>query len=275
MLLVAVAVLAGAATPVLVPAPAFAVPNLLQVRVTTASTADGWKGLTATCPRRWTMLGAGADIADGGHGIHLAGMNLATGDNFASANVDKLGYAQPWALNSYAICGTQITGYSVEVADTPETPGNTYASATAYCPAGRKVIGAGGRTEGKPHTVLDTIHVSGDLSSVTVEVFGLDGFPPSAHAYAVCIRPVPGQQLVTASTGYTSSDKTLSVECPAGTQVHGVAGGITGAGGQAYIDRLAPHGVGLAVSGADIDLREDADGYAETWQATVQAICAN
>jgi hypothetical protein len=136
------------------------------------------------------------------------------------------------------------------------------------------VIGAGGRNEGKPHTVLDTIHISADLTSVTVEVFGLDGFPPSAHAYAVCINPVPGQQLVTASSAYTSADKTLSVECPAGTQVHGVAGGMTGAGGQAYIDRLAPHGVGLAVSGADIDVREDADGDAGSWQATVQAVCA-
>lgn len=277
--MVAAAVIVGAAAPLLVATPAAAVPNLMVV-----STSSGWslatvKAVGASCPLRWSLLGGGADVANGVHSVHVSGINLAPlvttpNTNWTTAHVDKLGYGQSWSLTGYAICGTNLSGYSVAVADTGASPGNTYASATAHCPPGKKVIGAGGRDEGKVDMVLDTIQVWADLSAVTVESFGLDGQSTGAHAYAVCVDPVAGQQVITVSSSYTSSDKILSADCPAGTYLHGLGGGITGGYGQVYIDRLAPHGTNPP-TGADIDLREDADGDAGTWQATVQAICAD
>jgi hypothetical protein len=155
-------------------------------------------------------------------------------------------------------------------------PAGSAATAVATCPAGKKVIGAGGRSAGKPDWVMDTMDVAGNLSSVYVETMTTEfatGIAPVAVAYAICINPVPGQQRVGAATAFDSNDKTLTVSCPAGTRVHGTGGGITGALGQAYLDALLPSGG--APGGTHINAREDANGFARNWMVNAYAVCAN
>jgi hypothetical protein len=90
----------------------------------------------------------------------------------------------------------------------------------------------------------------------------------------VCVNPVPGQQLVSATNASTSADKFISVTCPAGTRLHGTGGSLTGSVGEAYLDRVGLFGPG-AVAGADVEAHEDQTGYAGNWIATSYAICAN
>ena len=92
-----------------------------------------------------------------------------------------------------------------------------------------------------------------------------------AHAYAICVNPVPGIQRVTTSIRIASDDQTLDLFCPAGTQVHSVGGGIIGALGQSYLDEISPHG---NLTGAHFNAREDVDGNPTNWSATLTAICA-
>ena len=97
--------------------------------------------------------------------------------------------------------------------------------------------------------------------------------PETIGASAMCADPLPGLQLVSATTAATSADKTASVECPSGKRIVSVGGGIYGAGGRACMDRLVPHG--SAWTGADIDAREDLAGTTSNWSASVYAICAS
>jgi hypothetical protein len=139
------------------------------------------------------------------------------------------------------------------------------------------VIGAGANILGfVNYNFLDTVQPASNLASVYVEAVRSETseLPIQVTAHAVCINPVPGQQLVSASTAFDSaSAKYVSVMCPSGTKLHGTGGSLGGAAGQASIDRVGLIGPG-AVAGADIEAREDETGFSGNWIATAYAICA-
>ena len=91
-----------------------------------------------------------------------------------------------------------------------------------------------------------------------------------ATAYAICVLPVPGQQLVTASTAVTSDDKSVSATCPSGTFLQTAAGSLTDALGEAFLARVAPNGPGRVTVVAG----EDETGTAGAWGLTAFGICA-
>jgi hypothetical protein len=62
------------------------------------------------------------------------------------------------------------------------------------------------------------------------------------------------------------------VECPVGTKVYGVGGDFNYNTGQIHFDRMVPHG--SQWTGADVELREDQDGFPYNWAAEVEAVCA-
>jgi hypothetical protein len=277
-LLTCAAALSVAAATLVVATPALAVTGLTVVTATSATDSEGFKVANPVCPAGRVLLGGGADIIGGGHNVQLAGINLAplgapANSVWASANESGAGWVGSWSITGYAICGTGVTGYQIVQASSAVPAGSTIATATATCPAGKKVIGAGGRSAGKVGYVLDTMDVSADLTSVYVETiateWAIPATAPLAEAYAVCVNPVPGLERVSASSAYDSNDKVLSVACPAGKAVHGVGGGMTGALGQAYLDMLAP-----GSSSAIINAREDATGTTNNWKVDVYAICA-
>jgi hypothetical protein len=272
----AITVLVGASVTA-VATPAWAVPGLVAVTVTSAEVgSESFKGVAAECPAGTKIVGGGADVQGGNHSVRVAGINpapLLPNPNalWATAHEDLLGYAGSWSLVAWAICAPGLVGWEVVLADATG-PTNSLAAATATCPAGKKVIGAGGRSAGKVSVVLDSINIAADLNSVTVEVMAINGATPVAHAYAICINTVPGQQLVELNSRSRSADQTVALSCPAGTKVHGVGGGLTGASGQSYIDELGPTGVSL--TSVFIDAREDVTGNPSPWSAKVQAVCA-
>jgi hypothetical protein len=279
----AVVVIAASAGVLVVASPASAVAGRVVVSATSPETgSEGFKGANAVCPTGTKILGGGADIVGGNHHVQLAGINpaplgLPANSMWATANEGPFGYDGSWSLRAWAVCGTGVSGHQIVEASSAPPAGATSAAATAACPAGKKVIGAGGRSAGKPSYVLDTMDVSASLSSVFVETMATEvvtpGTAPVAVAYAICINPVPGQQRVGAATAFDSNDKTLTVICPAGTRVHGTGGGITGALGQAYLDALLPSGG--APGGTHINAREDANGFAGNWMVNAYAVCAN
>jgi len=274
------ATVALAATPVMIATSASAVTGLVVVTATSPERgSEDFKGANAVCPAGTSILGGGADIVGGAHSVQLAALNpaplgLPANSMWATANEDVLSYAGSWYIKAWAICASGVTGHEIVQASSAEPAGSTFASATATCPAGKKVIGAGGGSAGKPSYVLDTIDITSDLNSVYVETIAAEsptpGTAPLAQAYAICVNPVSGQQLVRASSGYTSTDKSLSVSCPSGKRLHGTGGGLTGALGQAHLDMLAPTGTGTS----RIEAREDATGYSGTWKVDVYAVCA-
>jgi len=277
ILLVAIAV-AGVVAPVV---SASAVTGLVVVTATSAERgSESFKGANAVCPAGTRILGGGADIVGGGHSVQLAALNpaplgLPANSMWATANEDASGYGGSWYITAWAICASGVTGHEIVQASSDAPPDSSIASATATCPAGKKVIGAGGISAGRPSYVLDSVDITSDLNSVSVETIAAEsptpGTAPLAQAYAICIVPVRGQQLVRASSAFTSADKSLSVSCPSGKRLHGAGGGMNGAAGQAHLDMVAPNGS----RSSRIDAREDATGYSGNWRVDVYAVCAN
>jgi hypothetical protein len=270
------ATLLGSGAAVAVAAPAWAVPGLTTVTVTSTVASDFNNGAAAVCPQGTKIVGGGADVLGGGHSVHLNAINPAPigmpNTLWAYANEGPEGYAPVWSVRAWAICATGVIGWQMVLADAISAPGSSFVAATASCPSGKKVIGAGGRSPGKAADILDSINVAADLGSVSVEVARTNGEQAIAHAYAICVNPVPGLQRLEAHTPMASADTSLDLPCPAGTKAHSVGGGLTGAIGQAYIDELAPSGASL--TGAHIDAREDVNGNPGSWRADLVVICA-
>jgi hypothetical protein len=233
------------------------------------------------CPAGSHVLGGGADIYAGGQGVHVSSMRPVAGqpDSFVvSAAEDALGYPNSWNIEATAICATVVNGWQIVEGSTFSPAGETDTSAQADCPAGKKVIGAGGWVINDTYYVLDDVMPDFDLSGVTVEAMH-DGTPVSRDdstmtiAYAVCAYPLPAQQMVYQVSAGGTGNKSVSVLCPDGTQVQGAGGGLSGAYGQAHFDRIATNGV-AGLGGVDIDARVDLDGTPDSWQAWAFAICA-
>jgi hypothetical protein len=123
---------------------------------------------------------------------------------------------------------------------------------------------------------LTSLEPASDLTSVTVTTVSPTPavFVHHVTATAVCVDPVPGLQLVTATSPTNGLDKVVSVACPAGTQVHGLGGGLIGAGGRVHIARLDSWGQS-GTSAVTLEARNSTSSpLVSNWTARVHAICA-
>jgi hypothetical protein len=263
--------------------PAMAVPGLIvTIDWSDESGSEEPKAAMATCPAGTVVLGGGGDIVNGTGEVRLLSLipfdNGASPDTFyAYASEDYDGYAGNWSLVAWAIRGSGVSGWQkVSNTSTSNGPADIF-GLSATCPNGKKVIGAGANILGfVNYNFLDGIQPASNLSTVWVEAAQEEAFelPIQVTAHAICINPIPGQQLVSASTTSTSSSgKYISVTCPAGTKLHGTGASLSGAVGEVYLNRVGLIGAG-AVAGADIEAYEDETGAAANWQATAYAICA-
>lgn len=266
---------------VAVASPAAAVPSLTVVSVTrNGSLLDPPAG--AACPAFTKVLGGGGRITgvSGDVRLYLLKPYIDNGvHKFLAAgigNVDDWG--DNWTITTWAICAAGITGHEI-VEATAVNSGPGLSNVTVTCPAGKKVIGAGGLVS-KGGLVLDDVAPSSTLSSVSVQGMALDTAPGSyseTKAWAVCIDPLPGQQLVTATTATSSENKSAVAACPAGTRVHGTGARMTLANGEALLRQVGFEGR-IAAGGptqVTVDAVEDPTGHGGAWALSAYAICAN
>jgi hypothetical protein len=156
-------------------------------------------------------------------------------------------------------------------------------TATASCPAGKRVIGGGGGL------VWDLQHHTRDVvltGLVPVHpLSGPDSYAVTAHedqggttedwwveSFALCADPIAGQHTVVAGGTFGSAaSQAPQASCNPGERVLGTGGWIQDTGGQ----------VGIQVSRAStggtfsyFQAHEDADGYAGNWGLLAYAVCA-
>jgi len=268
---------------------ASAAPNrVVSAGSSTDSTAR--KSATAFCPAGTRVYGGGGDIVGGGHEVALTGLRPVSTfvngkfvDSFvATAEEDDTGYSGNWSVYAYAICGYAEPSMSIQQGQLAASPGSDRQSASASCPSGTAPIGLGAEiTGGNGNVVLNTV-----LGNYTTNAYGLptgsawatgfvdeSGFSGSwsITSYAVCAAPPPGLTYKFADSALDSTDKSASVECPIGTSVFGVGGYSDYRNGETHFDRMVPHGSNW--TGADVEIREDQDGFAYNWFGEVEAIC--
>jgi hypothetical protein len=281
--IVVAAVVAAIAVQVVGARPAAAAPAAGLIAAQSGPDSTELKTAEAKCPSGAVVYGGGGDIVGGGHEVFLQQLDTFgyTDRFFAQAHEDADGYAGSWTLYAWAVCGPALPGMQY-VSSRPAGDSTSFKATTVTCPAGKKVLSVGGSAIGYGgplttwrHTILDSLTPSADLTSVTVE--GSEDEAGTSEAWqvsasAVCAYPRPNQQRVSATTSASLADKTRSVECPAGTIPYSAGGGLTGARGQAHLDRLVPHSES-GLTGGDIDARTDENGTTAAWTASVDLIC--
>jgi hypothetical protein len=261
------------------------------VSAASATDSAARKSAVAFCPAGTRVVGGGGDIVNGAHEVALTGLRpvstLISGhyvDSFvATAEEDDTGYAANWTVYAYAICGPNLPGLTIQRGTFTPAIGADRANASTSCPAGTAPLGFGAEvTGGNGNVVLNSV-----LGNYTVGPNGVpNGWSSAAAfvdqsgyygawslaAYAVCAASPPGLAYRFADSAVDSNDKSASVQCPFGTKVYGVGGYLSYLNGQTHFDRMVPHG--SQWDGADVEAREDQDGFANTWFTEVEAVCA-
>jgi hypothetical protein len=185
MLAAPVALLAAAAGVVLPATPAAAVPGRVVVTATSLSNSLSPKGVTASCPAGTVALGGGAKITGGAHHVRIVRSSPLLGaDWVASAWEDSYGYAGDWSVTAWLICAPAPPGYQIVTVTTTSDPGTPLAFAAAPCPAGKKVIGAGGNAF-NGSSVLELLAPNLSLTSVNVQAAPDEATYPPAGQLAV------------------------------------------------------------------------------------------
>jgi hypothetical protein len=261
-----------------VAAPASAVPQLTIVSATFPATFL-WNGNgTVACPAPTVALGGGAGILGNAQAkdyAHVDGITPDFGGIWGGGqNHEPQVSPSPWSVRVTAICGL-VNGWEVvQAIGVMVGPEDKIQTATATCPAGKKVIGAGGHDGKAWHFKLIGLDPSPDLTSVTVKSATVvdEEYLSGFKAYAICANPLRVQMLVTATSPTNTMDKLVTVSCPGGLSVHSLGGGVDGAAGYAHITRLELANSSTAVLEASEG--PTGSGLVQGWSAHVHAICA-
>lgn len=156
-------------------------------------------------------------------------------------------------------------------------------TAIASCPPGKRVIGGGGGAYAIGVadrakvllTGLEPVH-SGNADSYVVT--GEEVAPGMTgiwwlEAYAICAPEPAGYEIVSGSTASSSSSvQETAAVCPGSKRVIGTGSRINNPGGQVTLQTnrsSGPRGIVRAVA------KEDASGYAGSWNLIAYAICTD
>ena len=91
-----------------------------------------------------------------------------------------------------------------------------------------------------------------------------------ACAPATASAAVPGLQLVEAGSGASSQNKQAEARCPAGQDLLGVGGQVSGGENQVLLDALSP-----SLNSVDVHASERQGGTTAQWSVRALAICAD
>jgi hypothetical protein len=208
------------------------------------------KSFSANCPAGQRVLGGGAFTVGGVHAVitELQPIHTAGGDSFkVSAAADQFGIAVAWSFQVFAFCASVPAALAVEIVPhtNPPTSGGTDQAGT-QCPAGKALIGAGGKIDngnGQVDLGLFT-NSSGPFvsGSAAFAKEDLDGFAGNytVTGYSVCARPNLFGDFQQFKTDVSTSapSQAATVACPSGLRLTGLAGGTDTPG--THLQRLSP-----------------------------------
>jgi hypothetical protein len=216
----------------------------------------------ANCPPGQRVLGGGAFTAGGAHAVitELQPIHTTGGDSFeVSAAADQFGIPVAWNFQVFAFCASVPDALGVQIVSHTNDPTSAGTDqAGTQCPAGKSLIGAGGKIDnGNGQVDLGiTTNSSGPFpfGSAAFAKEDADGFAGSytVTGYSVCARPnVFGdfQQFKTQFNTTAPSQTPPPVACPSGLRLTGLAGATETPG--THLQQIAPHTTNNGASLAD------------------------
>ena len=251
----------------------------LSTAITPRFDAEAWTNTSSCSPGR-VPAGAGFDVTGGYGRVGLYFLIPAATYVASSARGYPTGDAKSWAMATQAICATPLPGQETVSLESP-ADSQTEKSVTVSCPAGTRVVGAGGAVnpdafEPSEHVMVQGIVPNASLTKVTVtgrEDEQGTGSPWVVDAYAVCASSAPGLQRVASALAPTSEESGQVIAgCPAGKHLIGTGGEVVGGLGQVPIDEIAAD---AALSRTRLTAYEDLTGLDTDWQLIAYGICIN
>jgi hypothetical protein len=259
-------------------ASAATVPTATVVSELTPFDSTSPKTIAALCPAGKRVIGGGARINGGEHVVltRLEPVQAGAGDSYVvEASEDQTGFADPWALQAYAICADPPPG--LQIVSAPGVLGSdAFLGVSARCPAGKFAVGAGGRiNSGEGQVALSTI-AEGGLWSTRTTAGGTedpDQFAGtwSVTAFAVCVTPTSLSDLRIVKVQSANNADALKITeawCPSGKKV---TGGTAFSNFPGVVQSVTPDANRLRIQG----IASNDSPVGGTWDLTVVALCAS
>jgi hypothetical protein len=140
------------------------------------------------------------------------------------------------------------------------------------CPPGKRVVSAGGTTDGE--ALLQQAQPNLKLTRARAQAFLADTPRTerwSVQASAICADRLPGLKLVVVESPPGEGGKTVSATCPGTTRVVGGSGAMSGSGSAAYLFQVVPD-VGLKTVTVNA---QTSGNTTREWTLSVYATCAD
>ncbi|MFI5734162.1 hypothetical protein ACIA49_28870 [Kribbella sp. NPDC051587] len=183
----------------------------------------------------------------------------------------------PRALVAAALIGTAFVSAQPAQAAVPDlqlvsqTAGpNSDASkvATAACPGGSSILGAGGELVGARGQATLSTYTQIEREWGSAQATGTAS-SWSLTSYAICTSAPIRQSLSQFSANDSAAEKAVTVRCPAGT-VTTSAGASTSDGGRLALDDAIPS---ADLTSVTVDVFETQSGRTDSWSAVASARC--
>jgi hypothetical protein len=264
---------------------AYAATGVTRVTATSESSSTTTRTVSAICPAGQRVFGGGAEIVNGQQRVLLERLQPrhdATDDRFiAGASELPGGFTANWQLRAFAICGAPLSGMQI-ISGTSPTSSTSPRSLAGVCPDGQREVGFGARINNGAGQVrlTDLYDFFGPPSSLLIVAAreDADGYAGnwSLSSYTICAdaSATDGFVLVGTTSPTNSTNKSVVVTCPAGTQVY-TTGELVQAAGPAttaslLIDRVS---VDAPLASATVRVTESPGGTTGTWTLVGFALC--
>lgn len=145
---------------------------------------------------------------------------------------------------------------------------------TATCPTGSRLYGVSGFiVDGLGNVTLDDYTPNAGLTAATVTAYEVAAFAGnwSVGVFAICGSPTANlQRVALTSANNSTSPKSVTATCPAGTRLYGLGAELNGALGAVILDDLTPN---AGLTAATLTAYERG-AFAGNWSITGYAVCA-
>jgi hypothetical protein len=231
------------------------------------------------------VIGGGGTIAGGRGQVVLERLEPAQtmdgGRFIVAASEDESGYARSWRLTAHALCSDPLPGFAILDSTSGAASSNTPQSTVSFC-VGQTQLGFGGRVNaggGQVHLTNLSRDSNGQIAFTSIaaqeDANGFDG-AWNVTALAVCANTPDNLTTVSAASPKSSSNKSATVSCAAGTRVHSAGARLMSAGGGTVSSSLVIDKIAIDSGLRTVTARaaEDQTGTSSRWSVRAIALCA-
>jgi hypothetical protein len=255
--------------------------GLELVTKTEGPSSTWWRSPDAYCSYNHSLWGMGSSQPSNGSILFRGLVPIQGNAQYpvgaeAAAQEDLAGTTTNWSMTTYAICGLKQP--DLEVVDTGGPSGSSPTRTwTSSCPAGKRVVGAGGTIwYGNGRVKIDEIRPNETLDQVTVTASeDQDGTDSGwvLRAYAICATPPPGLVRVRAAVANGWNGSSVTATCPSEKRLLSASGGVSATTPTAMrVFEIRPSS-GLSSSTVRVTTKGSASGV--TGEVRSYAICAD